>query len=277
MKLLQEEDFTGEGSGDSNGHGTHCAGVIFGRPVDGTRIGVAPGIMKALIGKVLTKSGSGSSDQVTRAILWAVENGAQIIAMSLGIDFPGYVERLVTDGGLPIKLATARALDGFRKNLILFERTSSYVRMLAPNCVIVAAAGNQSARHKGADFRVSVSPPAVSEGIISVAALGRDSAGLKIADFSNTGAAVSAPGVDILSAARGGGLVTMSGTSMATPHVAGIAALWAQQLQARGIVNAGQLAAMVIGRASVDPLVPGFDPGDVGAGIVMAPALTPRG
>ncbi len=48
-----EKDFTGEGNGDQHGHGTHCAGTIFGRTTDGKRIGVAPGVNKALIGKVL--------------------------------------------------------------------------------------------------------------------------------------------------------------------------------------------------------------------------------
>ena len=48
-----QKDFTGEGDGDQHGHGTHCAGTIFGRNVNGTRIGVAMGVKKALIGKVL--------------------------------------------------------------------------------------------------------------------------------------------------------------------------------------------------------------------------------
>ena len=50
---LVQKDFTGEGNGDNHGHGTHCAGTIFGRAVGGQRIGVAPGVAKALIGKVL--------------------------------------------------------------------------------------------------------------------------------------------------------------------------------------------------------------------------------
>ena len=50
-KLIQK-DFTGDGDGDENGHGTHVAGIIFGQPVDGLRIGVAPGIDQALVGKV---------------------------------------------------------------------------------------------------------------------------------------------------------------------------------------------------------------------------------
>src|SRR5918998_73997 len=61
---LVERDFTGEGTGDGHGHGTHCAGTIFGRDVGGTRIGVAPGVRKALIGKVLDSRGSGTSAMI---------------------------------------------------------------------------------------------------------------------------------------------------------------------------------------------------------------------
>ena len=72
------------------------------------------------------------------------------------------------------------------------------------------------------NFEIAVSPPAVAEGIISVAALGQGPQGFTVAPFSNTGAMLSGPGVDIISAKPGGGLKSMSGTSMATPHVAGV-------------------------------------------------------
>jgi subtilisin family serine protease len=63
----------------------------------------------------------------------------------------------------------------------------------------------------------------VAEGFVSVAALGQGAVGLRVAPFSNTFANISGPGVAIASAKLGGGLVAMSGTSMATPHVAGLA------------------------------------------------------
>jgi subtilisin family serine protease len=103
---IVQKDFTGEGDGDQHGHGTHCAGTIFGRDVQGTRIGVARGVTDVLIGKVLGQNGGGSSDEIMQAILWAVQEGANVISMSLGMDFPGYVAALQADG-MPPELATS--------------------------------------------------------------------------------------------------------------------------------------------------------------------------
>lgn len=95
---LKTRDFAGSGIEDANGHGTHCAGTVFGRDVEGTRIGVARGVTDALIGKVLGDDGSGSSDMLFRAIKWASDEQAQVISMSLGFDFPGLVEELIGQG-----------------------------------------------------------------------------------------------------------------------------------------------------------------------------------
>ncbi len=84
---LVQRNFTEEPPQDLHGHGSHCAGTIFGRDVAGTRIGVARNIKRALIGKVLGEGG-GSSATLARAIHWALEEGAHVISMSLGIDFP---------------------------------------------------------------------------------------------------------------------------------------------------------------------------------------------
>ncbi len=89
--------FTDESDDDTHGHGTHCAGTIFGRDADGVRIGVAPGVTKAVIGKVLG-AGGGGGDQIMEAIQWAIAEGANMISMSLGIDFPRYVELLTRRG-----------------------------------------------------------------------------------------------------------------------------------------------------------------------------------
>jgi subtilisin family serine protease len=121
------------------------------------------------------------------------------------------------------------------------------------------------------DFKIAVSPPAVADGIVSVAAVASAPQGLVIAPFSNYGARLSAPGVDVLSAKRNGKLITMSGTSMATPHVAGIAALWAEKLMNSKQFTGQLLMDRLVGSATMTGLKADFDPTDVGAGIVQAP------
>lgn len=267
-----QKDFTGEGDGDQHGHGTHCAGTIFGRNVNNTRIGVATGVKKALIGKVLGLNGGGSKG-IINAIQWAMQNGANVMSMSLGIDFPGLVARLVGQG-MSTVVATSVALEGYRTNVALFEKMAQLVQ--ASNgffqpAVLIAAAGNESGRDQTPPFEIAVSPPAVSDGFISVAALGQNGQKFSVAPFSNMGAIVSGPGVNILSAKPGGGFATMSGTSMATPHVAGVAALWAEQLKNNGMLTPNVLKARLIASGVTSGLVPNFDPFDVGTGMVRAP------
>ncbi len=108
---FEQRNFTTEPDDDLHGHGTHCAGTIFGRDVGGQRIGVAPGVTRALIGKVLG-SGGGSSADIAQAIQRAIHRGANVISMSLGIDFPGFVRFLHEVHGLPIEAATSIALEG---------------------------------------------------------------------------------------------------------------------------------------------------------------------
>ena len=98
VELLQK-NFTNEGPEDRDGHGTHRAATIFGRDFNHTRIGVARGVQRALIGKVIGKDG-GNTAGIFEAILRAVNEGANVLSMSLGIDFPGYQRRL-TEAGLP--------------------------------------------------------------------------------------------------------------------------------------------------------------------------------
>jgi subtilisin family serine protease len=268
--IIIEENFTADPDGsDRHGHGTHCAATIFGRDVDGTRIGVARGVKRALIGKVLG-TGGGQTDQIVRAIQWAVEQGAHVISMSLGMDFPGYQKEL--EKQMPPEAATSLALEGYRLNVQLFERLAATYRSLGQfrqtATVLVAAAGNESKRPA---YEIAVSPPAVSDGFISVAALAQSASGFAVAPFSNTGAMVAAPGVSIVSAKRGGGLIAMSGTSMAAPHVAGVAALWAQKQQSIGPLTATLLGARLIASGDTDRIDKPFKSGDVGSGLVQAP------
>ncbi|MGC4042680.1 MAG: S8 family serine peptidase [Armatimonas sp.] len=271
---LVRRNFTTESDDDLHGHGTHCAGTIFGRSVNNTRIGVAPGVTKAVIGKVLG-SGGGSSAQIASAIQWAIDNGANIISMSLGIDFPGFQAALQKQKGLPPELATSIALEGYRQNVILFERLAATVRAQAAfvqPTLLIAAAGNESRRDVRPDFEIAVSPPAVSDGFISVAALEQVGGSLDVASFSNTGANVAGPGVGVLSAARGGGLRSLSGTSMATPHVAGLAALWAEHVRSTsGILSLPRWLTALNASATTQGFVAGIDLSDIGLGLVTAP------
>lgn len=268
---LVRRNFTVEIEDDLHGHGTHCAGTIFGRKVSGTRIGVAPGVTKAVIGKVLG-AGGGSSELIADAMHWAVKEGAHIISMSLGMDFPGYARRL-RESGLPEEQAVSRALEGYRANVVFFERLVAFLHAQPRPVLVVAAAGNESRRDENGDsIEIGVAPPATSAGIVSVAALGRRPDGtLGVASFSNTGATISGPGKDIVSAGLNNGLRSMSGTSMATPHIAGIAALWAERLRDQGNLNLTNLTGRLVGQAVFTGLQRGIDPADVGAGLAIAP------
>ncbi|MEA3292269.1 MAG: S8 family serine peptidase [Pseudomonadota bacterium] len=269
---LVRRNFTTEGDDDGHGHGTHCAGTIFGRDVDAGRIGVARGVERALIGKVLGEGG-GTSATLAQAIQWAVDEGAHVVSMSLGIDFPGFVDYLVNVEGLDVNPATSLALEAYRANVNLFTELSRFIDargLFEQGTIVVAASGNESERP---NYEIAVAPPAAGTGIVAVGALGEGAGGLSVAYFSNTQVDLSAPGVDVISAAPGGGLASMSGTSMATPHVAGVAALWAKrQLDRTGRVDGRTLMAQVVASgARTPPLVPGSEAEDVGTGIVQAP------
>ena len=267
---IEECDFTNEGNGDVDGHGTHCAGTVFGSHVGGMRIGVAPGIERALIGKVIGSNG-GSTAALVAAIHWAIERGANVISMSLGWDFPEYSKRLIK-AGYPADLATSKALQAYRENTTLFDVLGSLVRAnsaIRQATIIVAAAGNGSQRDVDPEHSLSVEPPAASEGIISVGALGKAGGKLVIAPFSNTGPDIVAPGVDIRSACIGGGHITMSGTSMAAPHVAGAAALWIEYLRQNGRrVSPDILRSRLIGTARP---VDNESQNHIGSGLVQLP------
>lgn len=272
---LIEKDFTGTGNGDLQGHGTHCAGTIFGRDTGGKRIGVARGVDVALIAKVLDNSGGGSSDAIFNGLQWAAMQGVNVLSMSLGFDFPGLVARLAAEGW-PVEAATSAALEAYRSNLRAFDKLLGMIRARAafgPGMLIVAAAGNESNRDGNPPYEIAPSLPAAAEGVLSVGALGRSDAGLTPAAFSNTYPQISGPGVGITSAQAGGGLIAFNGTSMACPHVAGAACLWWEAVQKDGFLppTASSIADRLLVSARSDVIAEDVDPTDCGAGIVAAP------
>jgi subtilisin len=231
---------TGAPAADGHGHGTHCIGTAAGSadPAQGRRYGVAP---EAAIfaGKVLDDSGSGADAGILAGIDWAITNGCEIVSLSLGANIRSVSTAYETVGQ----------------------------RALAAGTLIVAAAGNNASRRLGNLGFVGV--PANSPSIMAVAALDSE---LRIADFSAASNPVEGGQIDI--AGPGVGVYsswpmprrtnTISGTSMATPHVAGIAALYAQATGARA-----QALWTALVDAAQEVALPATD---AGAGLVRAPA-----
>lgn len=188
---------------DLNGHGTHCAGLIAGYQhiAKKFRYGTAPGV-QLYIAKVLSNQGVGTDGSILAGIDWALENKCRIISMSLGGEAePGEAYSAV------------------------YESVAK--EALASNCLIIAAAGNESERSSG--LIAPVGHPANCPSIMAVAALDQQ---LTVADFSCGGlnpdggqVDIAAPGVNIWSTWKNKGYRRESGTSMAAPIVSGIAAL----------------------------------------------------
>ena len=282
---LVEKDFTGSGNGDRKGHGTHCAGTVLGRDVNGTRIGVARGVSKALIGKVLGDDGRGGTEAVLQGILWAVQSGAHVVSISLEIGFLAFVQEY-RDKGMPDDIAMPRALEAYSCNLRMWD---ALMRMMTrgreafgAKSVVVAAAGNGSQRELDPNFEIGLQLPAAADSVVSVAALAQSPQGLAIAPFSNTLARISGPGVNILSAKNGGGLTIMNGTSMACPHVAGVAALWWEEVfgDTRVLAIPSTVIDKLLSSAAEDGFAADVEVADRGVGLVRAPqpkAFGPRG
>ncbi|MFD7161629.1 S8 family peptidase [Kribbella sp. NPDC059898] len=252
-RIAQSKDFTGSayGTDDTMGHGTHVASTIAGTGAEsnGKERGVAPGT-RLLIGKVLGDDGTGSESEIIAGMQWAVDNKADAISMSLGSPVPA------TTCDDPIAQAVTR-----------LSNTSS--------SLFVIAAGNMGAGPG------TVSSPGCAPEALTVGAVDAND---ETAYFSSRGPVagthvekpeLAAPGVAILAANAGGRGVyayqTMSGTSMATPHVSGAAAI---AKQANPSLTGAQLKNLLV--SSADPSVPG-DVQEVGAGrLDIAKLLTTK-
>lgn len=246
-RIITSRSFiTGELVQDGHGHGTHCIGTACGprAPRQLPRYGIAFE-SQIFVGKVLSNQGSGEDGGILAGIDWAVNNRCAVVSMSLG----------------------ARVSPGTPPSPI-YETAAQ--RALNAGTLIIAAAGNDSRKPDGTRFEppVPVSRPANSPSIMAVGAL---DANLRVAPFSNGGinpnggeVNIAGPGVAVRSSWPRPRLYnTISGTSMATPHVAGIAALFAQSSpNARGRT----LWQLIVQNARRLPL----NARDVGAGLVQA-------
>ena len=232
---------------DGHGHGTHTTGTACGprNPYNSKGYGVAYEA-DIYIGKVLNNDGSGSDSSIIEGINWAIDEGCQIISMSIG--------GLVSVGS---------------SYSFTYEIVAS--RALVKGTLIIVAAGNDSKRNYQPSIINPVSRPANCPGMMGVGAIDRNFA---IASFSNgymntqyKGGEVDlvGPGVDIYSSwPLSRKYNTISGTSMATPHVAGIAALYAE---ANPSARGRTLWNLLINNAQTLNLTAR----DAGAGLVQAP------
>lgn len=238
---------------DRNGHGTHCIGTACGplSPPIPPRYGIGYET-EIFVGKVLSNQGRGTDSEILAGIEWAIANRCQIISMSLGARvFPG------------------QQYSG------LFEVVAD--RALRNGTLIIAAAGNESERHLGI-----VEPVGHPANCPSIMAVGAVDSQLQVAWFSCAGLNTNGGQVDIVApgvepGTPGGSSRTdiystylmptmyrrLRGTSMAAPHVAGIAALYAEAIGATGrtLWNRITQNALRLPLPSVD----------VGAGLVQAP------
>ena len=203
---------------DDEGHGSHVAGTIAGNSPSEKFYGVAPEV-KLLAVKTHNTAGEGSEEAVVKGILYAADRGAQVINCSWG--------------GAP---------EAAKYSQLLFDAISYANKKGA---LLVAAAGNDGQNNDGLEnYPANYNLP----NILAVAATGKND---KLAFFSNYGAQkvhLAAPGVDIWSFDLGHNYIKLSGTSMATPHMSGAAALVYSAFLKAGI-NPEQVRAKLVGNA----------------------------
>jgi subtilisin family serine protease len=276
-KTIAKRDFTGEGVNDQDvrddvGHGTHCAATICAAPVGDTRVGVAFGVVKLCVGKVLGDKAlgnrGGTLEMLLKGLFWAVlDQRASVVSMSLSYDLAGNTKRMIAKGVDPA-LAASVAMRQQSDIIKGIGTLRAFLESQSPNVVFVAATGNESDRPQ---FVLDAGLPA-SE-LFSVGAVGPTGNKWDIAPVSNGRAQIVAPGVDVLSAASGGGWAVMSGTSMATPHVAGVAALWTEKLRDQGVLSVPESVRSALKSSAVRQPLLTNDINAIGVGLVQAPQV----
>ncbi|ASJ98490.1 peptidase S8 [Shewanella marisflavi] len=235
---------------DINGHGTHTASTVAGNGFasNGKYAGMAPKA-ELLIAKVLGDNGSGSTSGIMQAMEWAVDNGADIINMSLG--------------------SSGTSCDGPMVDL---------VEALSDKALFVISAGNSFTRE-------TIGIPGCAPSALTVAAVDR---GNETANFSSRGPSpdghslkpdIASQGVNVIAAASGGkgdhAYRSLSGTSMAAPHVAGGAAIL---LEARPDLSPRQLKSVLtssVTATQADVLEQGAGAMDVNAAIKQVLVANP--
>jgi len=275
---IDEADFTCKPGGsfgngvalDTDGHGTHCAGTICGGIVDGVQIGVASKIERLFAAKAI--GGTRGSAALLDALNWAAyTTRADVISMSLGFDFVGYRKSLIAAKIHP-DAATSMALTAFRDNIRVFDAWMNELRARRKDGfdpLVVAASGNESGRPT---FVVEKASPAEADSVIAVGAV--DSA-LAIAPFSNTNPTFVGPGVKVLSAGINQSLCVLSGTSMACPHIAGLAALYWQLARSSGPAATAERVQRMMATSAEEHFQEfrTHEPFDVGGGMPRAPGV----
>jgi len=194
LNVVRHVNFRGDGKNyDCYGHGTHVAGTVAARDNTGAVVGAAPGAPLTGV-KVLGCDGSGSHSGIIKGVDWVTANAKKPAVANMSLGGP-----------------TSQALD------------DAVRRSAAGGVFYSLAAGNEE--KLACNSSPARAGAGTNNGIATVAATNKEDGETS---WSNYGSCVDiwAPGVSILSTKKGGGTITLSGTSMAAPHVGGGGALY---------------------------------------------------
>lgn len=202
-KLDDFADFVGRRSKFKNPHSTWCFTCTGGQEKNGYAVGLAPK-SRGYAAAALNNQGSGISTAIARAINWATDKKCRVLSLSLGA---------------PVESPEiTNAINDFYAEV--------------PDGIVIAAAGNE-----GEKSGHPMGWPALMPNVIAVGAMNRDGTRASFSSWDSNNLDVMGPGQDVIAGIpmNQGGLGRMSGTSMATPFVAGVACLWASLNPGKGV------------------------------------------